>query len=47
MGLTIQPQFTGILLDTEVVVVVVVVVDFVVGIFSLLISGMKHWINKQ
>ena len=35
MGLTIQPEFTGILLDTEVVVVVVVVVvDFVVGIFS-------------
>ena len=34
MGLTIQPEFTGILLDTEVVVVVVVVVDLVVGIFS-------------
>ena len=46
MGLTIQPQFTSILLDTEVVVVVVVVVYFMVGIFSCLISGMKHWINK-
>ena len=34
MGLTIQPQFTGILLEIELMVVVVVVVDFMVGIFS-------------